>query len=94
MTRTTMDFLLRHGVDAAAAGKVARLMGQMAQGRPDRLLLIAQLALAAASGQAGLRAPGSTRTYEAWPCKWYVPELDSGSSAAVRDLARAIAATG
>jgi bacteriocin-like protein len=35
------------------------------------------------SGGLGLASSTPTsRSYEAWPCKWYVPELDSDSSAA------------
>ena len=39
-------------------------------------------------------SPGSTRHYEGWPCRWYVPALGSGSSHTVRNLAHAIATSG
>lgn len=94
MGQSTKEFLLKNGVDAATAAKVDQLMSSMMQGRPDQFLLAAQLAVAAASG-GSLRLGGATRFYEGWPCKWYVPELDSDSSAmVVQRLAASLAALG
>lgn len=96
MASTTLEFLTANGVDAATARKVVQTMGTMMQSRPDKFLIASQLAVAAAAGSLGYRAPGPTRFYEGWPCKWHVPELDSDSSAAlaVRELAATLAAMG
>lgn len=95
MASTTLDFLTANGVDAVTARKVVQIMGTMMQLRPDKFLIASQLAVAAAAGSQGLRAPGPNRFYEGWPCKWFVPEMDSDASVmAVREMAASLAAMG
>jgi len=85
-------YLETNGVDARTAEMVSKTIATMSKGSPEKFLLAAQLAVAAAAGPGGLKRPGKIRAFEGWPCKWYVPELDSDQSGvAVREVAKNLA---
>ena len=92
MAQSMGVFLRANGVDSRTAESVMKTLSAMAQGKPQKLFLAAQLVVASAAGPGGLTRPEDMKMYEGWPCKWYVPEMNSdGGEMAVREIAKSIA---
>jgi hypothetical protein len=59
-------------------------MSEEQKGKPEAEELEDSALDQISGGLGSVSSTPTSRSYEAWPCKWYVPELDSDSSAMIK----------